>query len=915
MDHYEGIDFSALGADRNAPEIRAAASTLLEAGMVVFADGSPIADLSLVTIKDETALSVKLGIGGEITVAGKRAFLIAIDTPAAGTGAHEAFTNEAELASCGNLLKRIRTGWTESLPNGDTRYFLSLHAETKDEFETIIRSIPSRVAELSNAMNVVTIIAQIHFGKSAVVSPTATADGEYSGLEGTRGKPRIITSSELLGLGVVLDQASETRDRHARGWFDVRKHDVNTNKVRDRFNRIQTPSEVQKLITLHGWEVVQDERFSTEYRKGEERGLLVKDTLVFINRGVTAETLAGAAVTYRAFDLLIGLEMAVGKDGHKRPLNSPEDVAVWLADSGQLSAEIEVFKARGAIPVINGRDNTLDIVRSYATVIQAARAHNDAATPLAFRRTVNGAGDGVISIGPSGSPTRWTERNAMTLLIAAAQYAIVTTTKDGEDKVVTSHGVPPAIVHSVLMTLESPNILRPVEYLASEPIISREGQIVSQHGYDMGAHAYLTIPHRDRAKWRNGYHVPTAPTTHDVRTAFENLDRELLSDFPFSEPRDRARAMIYILTCVGRSNTNGSIAFMVNAKDRGSGKSLLLLLGRLLAQGTPRSKSFRFGKIRDEETEKGLVSLLLQGGIFFHCDETPRNKAVTGDVLTGLITAVDGDEELRILGTNDMVTRGGTIVTGAGNQVKLGQDFSRRFLTCNMEYKGKGSVLARAGFRHQNIVDYVKQNRPQLLAWAHTILLHGAQNEPTHTIPNLGMNHDWAQKILGAASHIKVNETQTLDELALDGWLSDVNSGDILGESWGELLEHLWKKANGKPKTASEFARLSINVNAQAGEEKPELPPGLLGVSPKESNAGSRWAAEMGDIDGSRIPHNGIAFILQKIDKNNASRKSLTYSIRCFDAAGDEVLPGRDPYAKPAAPDPAAGLDDEMKFS
>src|SRR5665647_2958127 len=98
MDLYGGIDFSALGDNRNAPEIQAAASALLDAGVTVFADGSQVAELSKVSIRDDTELSVKLGIGGEITAAGKRAYLIAVDTPQIGTDAHEAFITEAELA-------------------------------------------------------------------------------------------------------------------------------------------------------------------------------------------------------------------------------------------------------------------------------------------------------------------------------------------------------------------------------------------------------------------------------------------------------------------------------------------------------------------------------------------------------------------------------------------------------------------------------------------------------------------------------------------------------------------------------------------------------------------------------------------------------------------------------------------------
>lgn len=911
MTDYTPADFGTLG-DADGVELRSAASTLSAAGIRVHAGDRPVSSLQEIT--GATDLRAKLGVGSEFTVDGRNAYLIALDLPKAGTGAHDAVTTEAGNASCTALLNRIAKSWTESIPNGRVRHYLALAAETTAEFESVIRTLPARTAVLDDKP-----VASLRFGSAITVAPSKTEEGTYRRLVGEAGEPKLITASELFGVGVVLDLASETRDRLARGHYDVRHHDSNTNRVRDRFNRIQAEPDVQMLIRQHGWERTGESAFASHWRRGDETGQLVDSTLTFVNEGTTGATLAGRAVTYRPFDLLVGLEMAIGKDGAKRVLESPEAAATWLSDTGQLSADIEIFSARGDIPKINSGEDTLDIVRSYASAVQVARSQADAATPIAFRRTVNGKGAGVISIAPSAETTRWTASNAKILMFAVAQYANITTKKDGEVKATPNHNLPDSIVSHVMMSLESPNVLRPVEYLASEPLITREGQVVSQHGYDMAAHAYISIPHRERAKWRADYRVPTQPTVQDVRSAYENLDRELLTDFPFSTPRDRARAMVYLLTCVGRSLTNGSIAFAVNAKDRGSGKSLLLLLGRILAQGAPKSKSFRFGKILDAETEKGLASLLLTSGRFFHCDETPRNKAVTGDVVTGLITSVDGDEDIRILGTNDSVTRGGVIVTCAGNQMRLGADLSRRFLRIDMEYAGKGSVLTRSGFRHDNIVAYVQQNRAQLLAWAHTILLYGAQNAPAHTIPGLGFNHTWAIRILGAASHIQVNDRQSLAQLTLEGWMEDVDTGDILSEAWGELLMHLWVKAKGTPKTAAELAKLSIAIDKVAGEERPELPPTLLGVSPSDSNAGARWASELGDVDGSRVPYNGLSLIIKKAEKLGASKRALTYSITCFAPDGEPILPGRDPYqvAAPAALAPVEPAIDpyDLEFS
>ncbi|MCY7288484.1 MAG: hypothetical protein LH624_09615, partial [Cryobacterium sp.] len=432
-----------------------------------------------------------------------------------------------------------------------------------------------------------------------------------------------------------------------------------------------------------------------------------------------------------------------------------------------------------------------------------------------------------MSVSPTGDQIRWVRAaESVRLLLAAAQPAVIKNDPERGDYVHEyRHTVENPIVDGVLSALSSPGVLSPLEQIAFEPVLTRTGRIVRQPGYDREAHVFLMLPHRDRAKWANHYRVSERPTKSDAQAAYELLTTELQSSFAFHADTDRARHFAYLLTCVGRNLMSGSIGFAAIAQDAGTGKSMSLLVGRMLGQGHPGSTTFTVGGFADEETRKQLAAMLRDSGRHLLCDEVPRGSTVRGKTLTETITAVDGEGSIRLLGGNDSVPLSGIIVSLAGNNFELGGDLSRRFMPFRFSFAQGGSVIRRTDYRHPDLLKYIQSNRPTLLAAAHTILLYGLQNEPTVPIQSLGFSHDWAHTVLGAMSHLDTSEGNLAD-VALKGWFESVADGDETSELWSEVVAHWWWQHGDKYKTAAQLYR-AINVK-HPGQERPTLPDALM---------------------------------------------------------------------------------------
>ncbi|MGH1522858.1 hypothetical protein ACRAWC_01690 [Leifsonia sp. L25] len=879
FEHLQKQQNSAFALQR----IMTALSTLQASGLTVLVDG----EAKGFGITPESEISVVLGTDGKFPFGPESQphYLIALTTPAPESADAIAYEDTAARLSCNKLVGRIAGGWVETAPDKRQVHVLAVQADTDEEFETVMGLLPADIA-LNNGRAIVTLDFTGH-------QPVAPTTG-FVNMD-NMGSPRVLNENELFGLGVVLDELSDTKTSPQNFPYDVRKHDTGVNMIRDSYNRAATVEGVQTLLEENGWEATGSDDHSLSFKRGSEFGRLTRSTCVLAVCDEAQLNEHGEADFYlrtlhTPFDLLVGSEQGGSV------LQSSEDAAQWLSDNGHFQAETVVFSARGEKAIINKNQPTEEVIRQYTNAARKAKSKTNPKQPLLFAKRTPGDTEveAIIGITPSGNVIRFNERTTFkTAMTAYAQYAIVKEDKDTGKEYVASylHGGPDELVDAIIRNLKEDGQLSPVEWIARQPMVVSHrrghGEVVIEPGYNPSAKAYLAIPSRQVNYWREQYEVPGRPTLRQAIDAYQYLYTEVLSDFPFVEARDGARAMAYILTACGRNLLNGSIGFLFNATTRGSGKSFLAMLGRLIAQGTTVAQTFSFDERTDQETKNAIVSLMVEGGTFLHDDEVAMGSTMRSKVIQAMIPEVDGGIGMRILGGNDTVKRKGIIVTACGNNVTTGSDLNRRFMTIRLDYPGAGPLAVdNSTRRHPNLLEWVVENRPKLLAAAHTILLYGLQNAPTRVIPDVKLNHNWAQIILGSLTHIPSPEGEgSVADLIFDGWVDELNASDENGSAWGEILCHLWNEAGTKPVLAKTLARLTECVSAhraQHGIRHPEVPDDLRPWRANDPGAGKTFAAKTRKIVGTSIPYEGNTYKLLQQKKPKGDTNPTKYYLECY---------------------------------
>jgi hypothetical protein len=833
-----------------------------------------------------TIIGLRLGIAGRLAGSdGGYLYPIALGLPAEQSEDWRTLLRTSTRLKLNHPVERAIAGWHDQMPDGSRQAYFCVRADSDAAFVSLIRSLAARTARRSGME-----VSALKFGSHVPLAPSQVSGGQILQVDGTLGQTTPISSAELQMVGALLDEVSDQRESSARDLYDTRAHNTRTNAVRARFNASASAQETRQILSELGWLLDAGEPSTSSYIRNGETGDLSVDSTAFIVGGDLADP---NTTIYRPFDLLSEF---TAQDGSPA---AAERAAQEVLATGRVSLDVDVLSAAGGRPQVNMAQETTDIAQQFANAIKSAKSSIDPEIPLAFGMEAAGHHAAIVSLASFGQVRRWDERTATSLLLAAAQPVRVS--KRGDNEVVTnSHAIPLPVTQTVLASLQATGVLAPVEVISSQPVLTKSGKLVREPGYHPREKVFLGIPHRDLARWQQEYHVPARPTRLEAQAAYEYLDRELLSDFAYKAPSDRARHMAYLLTCVGRNLTTGSIGFLANAQDRGTGKSLALMIGRIIAQGHPGATSFRTGLWADEETSKLLTSLLRDGGRFLHCDEIPRGDTIKGLTITELISQVDGEKKIRVLGGHDTVLQSGVITTLAGNAVELGGDANRRFLTINLAWAGAGTPIARSGFRHEDLVEFINENRQQLIAAVHTILLHGLQNKPTRTISGMGFTHDWAKVILGALSHLTAENGQDVATLATGTWFTDVEESDENGDQWGPLLSFLWEQVGPQAITIKRMREVTKAVSG--GQNLLVVLPDLLATIPSynEAQVNQGWAGILKKFLGATIPYEGDTYRLRMSEKTSRSKKSSTYFIEAT-GPNQERLNWVSPWDKKAA--------------
>jgi hypothetical protein len=275
--------------------------------------------------------------------------------------------------------------------------------------------------------------------------------------------------------------------------------------------------------------------------------------------------------------------------------------------------------------------------------------------------------------------------------------------------------------------------------LIEAPALRPDGTVITEPGYDRATGIF----YRPTAALRVPP-IPHHPTRAEVDDALALL-REPFCDFPYVDEADRTNALALLLTPLLRPAIAGPVPLaLVGATQQGTGKGLHAEMVAIVATGrgavmSPMTRS-------DDEMQKQLYANLLAGEAVIVFDNV--DGRIYSPALARALTASEFGG--RILGESrapGLPQRATWIATG--NALQLGGDMARRCYPINLDAK-MSQPWQRTGFRHPNLLEWVREQRGALIAAALT-LARGwyAAGKPPPQSPIIGGFESWCRWVGG----------------------------------------------------------------------------------------------------------------------------------------------------------------------
>jgi hypothetical protein len=318
--------------------------------------------------------------------------------------------------------------------------------------------------------------------------------------------------------------------------------------------------------------------------------------------------------------------------------------------------------------------------------------------------------------------------------------------------------------------------------IVTAPIITLEGRVIEQPGYDTESGLLFDFP-------PGAFPKLNVTSTKDQAVRALAFFQKPLREFLFVDGA-KSVALSAMLTALVRLSMHTSPLHAYDAPTAGSGKSLLAEMVGLLATGT-RPPSMHQGKT-EEEDEKRLSTVLFAGDAVIHIDNCERE--LSGDFLCSMLTQevlqarILGQSERRILPST-------ALVLATGNNLSYAGDISRRVVPCRLDPKTEHPEQRVCSF---DCHEEVRKIRPRLVAAGLTLLQAYLQAGKPEKLKPVGSFTDW-EWIRGAL--VWVGEADPAEACA------GVFSSDLRRDDLASVMD-IWEQAFGNQKiTLAELAR------------------------------------------------------------------------------------------------------------
>jgi hypothetical protein len=298
--------------------------------------------------------------------------------------------------------------------------------------------------------------------------------------------------------------------------------------------------------------------------------------------------------------------------------------------------------------------------------------------------------------------------------------------------------------------------------------------------------------------------IPQNPTTVEIKEAVRWLRDELMGDFPFTGPADRANAIALQLLPFLRGLINGPTP--LHALDKptpGTGASLLVEVIGLVATGNPPAMLSE--AMEAAEWGKRITAALLQSPALIVIDNV-RRVLDSGDLAKALTARV---YQGRILGESRLVDLPNEATwVATGNNVRLSGEITRRTIRIRMDANMEKPWDGRQ-FRHADLRGFADLNRATLVASVLTIgqaWIAAGRPKGGHS---LGMFEDWEATVGGVLQVAGIPDFLGNQQALYDDANADAGP-------WTDFINEWWKRYRDRVVTVSEVWSIVDPANAGA---------------------------------------------------------------------------------------------------
>jgi hypothetical protein len=380
--------------------------------------------------------------------------------------------------------------------------------------------------------------------------------------------------------------------------------------------------------------------------------------------------------------------------------------------------------------------------------------------------------------------------------------------------------------------------LEPLSGIIGAPVLRPDGSLLQDRGYDKATGLIL-------ASRSDVPQLPAALSAGDLAWARDVVLRQVLGDFPWCGPSDKANYLAMLMTQVFRYCLRGAPVpfFAITATGQASGKTLLATIAGVL-----------FGQAKlvwtgddDAELRKVLTTILASQEGVINFDNIPEGTVIRSAVLSKLLTdRTWGD---RMLGGNVLGTfANDRLWCGTGNNLRLGGDMRTRSVLISID-PAMPHPERRSGFAITDLESWIEQpasQRTLLIALLVLAADWSAAGCPEADVVPMRQFSRWARLAGGFCAHHGVSGF-----LANAGELEELDDDDA---DWAQFLAR-WAGIFGGYSVTSEL--LGDGAQSYQGSRDQRwagtFPSGKGGEALSVKSLGRRLSGQRGQYHGEFV--------------------------------------------------------------